>query len=345
MMVELLLGQGYQCLGNLNNWGDKIERAQNHILQTGEKRKRISTVGTLETTNPQTKKMRFEMLLDQAGTSGTWEQDTEINFNLEMVNEKIFNGEAPSIQFTKKRIYSLANKWYKENYGIKQPYQTNNQEPNNSKNPTALNRNLNYNNNIFLYDNTCKGQCQKQNSIIHLGISEETEPRWIIQIQRIGSKQIIKGDSPIYEIDSYNRGKPVAKRERNSANRSLLEALIVILYLSENHKYHLTYIVTDVFFSEVWDREFSRINKLQDWNSILKDKTTENCGYIWFPTAVSCFTNLQEALMENFKNYRTLNKPSEINPKANNNSLPIYRASVCSVPRTPVSSVFPLKQY
>ncbi|GAA0164758.1 hypothetical protein LIER_20315 [Lithospermum erythrorhizon] len=28
------------------------------------------------------------MLLDQAGTSGTWEQDTEINFNLEMMQER-----------------------------------------------------------------------------------------------------------------------------------------------------------------------------------------------------------------------------------------------------------------
>ncbi|GAA0164757.1 hypothetical protein LIER_20314 [Lithospermum erythrorhizon] len=56
LMVELLLGQGYQCLGNLNNWGDEIARAQKHILQTGEKRKRISIVATLETTNRQTKK-------------------------------------------------------------------------------------------------------------------------------------------------------------------------------------------------------------------------------------------------------------------------------------------------
>ncbi|GAA0155236.1 hypothetical protein LIER_38048 [Lithospermum erythrorhizon] len=84
VMAELLLGHASKCLRKLRSWEEKISRAQIYSHQNGEKRKRESTVIASDDANTPPKKRRFELLLDQAGTSEIQMNSKGINFNMEM---------------------------------------------------------------------------------------------------------------------------------------------------------------------------------------------------------------------------------------------------------------------
>ncbi|GAA0173550.1 hypothetical protein LIER_27142 [Lithospermum erythrorhizon] len=74
----------------------------------------------------------------------------------------------------------------------------------------------------------------------------------------------------------------------------LLETLLTELSFLQNKQIHITHVVTDGLFSQIWLPIIRELRSDPIWIAEFQGKMKGICSLLWYPTDICCFSNLQE---------------------------------------------------